>query len=180
MSRVITFISRNKDNVHVPNFKPRSVNFLSDKPNEELIKDFLSFVNKGLPHEFCRFYIGINEVDETKVKKELAKFLIDEAVCPTNWKLENVNNKMVSLAGKIENKITKKWLFDCDTQDDEIVHKFIHEISNRVKISNVYGTPHGYAVVTERGFDTRGIIEKYPDIELKKDAPLCYAWKANE
>ena len=179
MSRVITFISRNKDNIYVPKFKPRTVNFLSDKSGEELMKDFQSFVDKGLPHEFCRFYIGVNEVDEVKVKKELAKFLIDEAVCPTNWKLESINNKMVSLAGKIENKVTKKWLFDCDT-DAETVIKFADEISNRVDIVGIYPTPHGYAVVTKRGFDTRGILEKYPDIELKKDAPLCYAWKANE
>lgn len=175
MTYVISFISRNKDNVKIEGFKPRSKNFLTeDFPSEELNEKFEDFIKKGVDGEFSRFYVSINRVDEIKVKKELAKFLIDEAITPTNWKLEQIENKVVSLASKVENKLEKKWLFDCDT-DLNTTLAFIKEIPAEVEYT-MHRTPHGFAVITSRGFDTREILKKYPDIDLKRDAPLCYKW----
>lgn len=175
MTYVINFISRNKDNTEIKGFKPRSKNFLTeDFPSEELNEKFEDFIKKGVDGEFSRFYVSINRVDEIKVKKELAKFLIDEAITPTNWKLEQIENKIVSLASKVENKLEKKWLFDCDT-DLNTTLAFIKEIPAEVEYT-MHRTPHGFAVITSRGFDTREILKKHPDIDLKKDAPLCYKW----
>jgi len=175
MTYVINFISRNKDNANIEGFKPRSKSFLTEGfLNKELDEKFKDFIEKGMDGEFSRFYVSINRVDETKVKKELAKFLIDEAITPTNWKLEQIENKVVSLASKVENKLEKKWLFDCDT-DLNTTLAFIKEIPAEIKYA-IHRTPHGFAVITSRGFDTREILKKYPDIDLKKDAPLCYKW----
>ena len=40
----------------------------------------------------------------------------------------------------------------------------------------VYKTPNGYAVVVERGFDSRDLLSKYPFVELKRDDMLCVKW----
>lgn len=175
MTYIISFISRNKDNATIKGFKPRSKNFLTENfPSKELDEKFKNFIEKGTYGELSRFYVSINRIDETKVKKELAKFLIDEAITPTNWKLKQIENKVVSLASKVENKLEKKWLFDCDT-DLNTTLAFIKEIPAEVEYE-IHRTPHGFAVITSRGFDTREILKKYPDIDLKRDAPLCYKW----
>lgn len=175
MTYVIGFISRNKDNTHIEGFRPRSKHFLAnDFSSEDVFKKFKEFINQGFDGEFCRFYVSINRVDEVKVKKELAKFLIDEAVMPSGWEVRKIEDKTCSIASKIENKIEKKWLFDCDC-DKKTMLDFTKEIPKDVKYT-IYPTPHGFAVITTHGFDTRKILKKYPDIELKKDACLCYKW----
>ena len=176
MTWVISFISRNKDNAHIEGYRHRSKSFLADDfPSDRLVKKFNDFVEAGLCGEFCRFYVSINEVDETKVKKELAKFLIDEAVTPTSWKLRRIEDKTVSLALKKKNKLEKRWLFDCDV-DESTALAFTKEIPSDVRYT-IHKTPNGFAVVTERVFDTREILKRYPGIELKRDALLCYMWR---
>ena len=39
-----------------------------------------------------------------------------------------------------------------------------------------YKTPNGYAVVVDQRFDTRELLEKWSNVELKRDDLLCYAW----
>ena len=39
-----------------------------------------------------------------------------------------------------------------------------------------YKTPNGYAVILEHGFDTRELLSKWKDVELKRDDMLCIAW----
>ena len=74
MTYVINFISRNKDNANIEGFKPRSKSFLTEGfLNKELDEKFKDFIEKGMDGEFSRFYVSINRVDETKVKKELAR-----------------------------------------------------------------------------------------------------------
>lgn len=182
MSYVVTFCSRNKDNQDIPNFKQRCKSFLFDGRLKDLHEPFQKFVKDGCPMEFSRLYVGINHVDETKVKKELAKFLIDEAIIPSSWNLNSVHAKMISLASLAKNKLTKQWLFDCDT-DYETASNFMNEVIDLIASPvdiGLYETPHGYAVVVERGFDTREILSRYPDIELKRDGMLCYEWGTND
>ena len=38
-------------------------------------------------------------------------------------------------------------------------------------------TLNGYALVVHQGFDTRELLAKYPDVELKRDAMLLFDWK---
>lgn len=181
MTCVITFISRNKDNADVLGFKSRSKSFLVPKVNEKALMDkFHAFVKEGVKGEFCRFYMAINDTDEKKVKRDLAKFLIDEAITPTDWSITDLNKKVVSLASLPQNKVSKKWLFDCDTTYERTC-AFVDEVIDKtgVFVEYIGKTPHGYAVIVSRGFDTREILKNYPEIELKKDAPLCFAWEVN-
>lgn len=179
---VVNFMSRNKDNKNVPNFKPRVQSFLYESDDDvALIKKFEKFVADGVPNEFCRLYVGINAVDEQKVKKELAKFLVDEAFSPSNWNLTNLNNKVVSLASLSCNKRGKKWLFDCDIEDVDDFEAFCEDAKKCGGEVEDWGfTPNGYFVVTSRGFDTRKLLKKYPMVELKKDAMKCLHWETKE
>ena len=62
--RIVLFVSRNKDNKETtPKFKERTVRFLTTLPIEEIEKQFDFFVNYGLPNEFSRCYISLNERD---------------------------------------------------------------------------------------------------------------------
>lgn len=55
--RIVLFVSRNKDNKEtIPNFKERTVRFLTIRSIEEIEKQFDFFVNYGLPNEFSRRY----------------------------------------------------------------------------------------------------------------------------
>ena len=55
--RIVLFVSRNKDNKEtIPNFKERTVRFLTIRSIEEIEKQFDFFVNYGLPNEFSRCY----------------------------------------------------------------------------------------------------------------------------
>lgn len=178
---VVNFMSRNKDNKNVPNFKPRVQSFLYEESSNTLMEKFNKFVADGVPHEFCRLYISINAVDEQKVKKELTKFLIDEAFSPSDWSLINLNNKVVSLASLNCNKKEKKWLFDCDVEDDDTFVNFRDDVEKYGgKVVDCGRTPNGYFLVTARGFDARELMKKYPMIELKKDAMKCLHWGKKE
>jgi hypothetical protein len=174
-------MSRNKDNKDVPNFKPRVQSFLYEEGYNTLMEKFDKFVADGVPHEFCRLYVGVNAVDEQKVKKELAKFLVDEAFSPSDWSLLNLNNKVVSLASLSCNKKEKKWLFDCDVEDDDAFFNFRDDVEEYGgEVVDLGRTPNGYFLVTARGFDTRKLMEKYPLVELKKDAMKCLHWETKE
>ena len=72
----ILFVSRNKDNKHIPNFKERRYVRLTTKTAEELKKDFENWNAQGRDGEFCRFYMKINARDRELVKKNLIKELI--------------------------------------------------------------------------------------------------------
>lgn len=68
MAKVVFFVSRNKDNKDIPDFKERKmVMFESAKTMER----FNDFVRAGKPGEFCRLYRNINERDMDRVRKSL-------------------------------------------------------------------------------------------------------------
>ena len=56
---VVFFVSRNKDNKDVPDFKERKMSFVVNDNYEyyKLMRKFYDFVNKGLVGELSRFYI---------------------------------------------------------------------------------------------------------------------------
>ena len=55
--RVVLFVSRNKDNKHLPNYTQRKKSFVTKKSVEELEETFMDFVNKGLAGELSRLYL---------------------------------------------------------------------------------------------------------------------------
>lgn len=69
---------------------------------------------------------------------------------------------------QIENRDENKWMFDFDVDNITLHNKFMYDIPVGAKS---YKTPHGYAIVTEHGFDTRELMKKWKDYDItfKKD-----------
>lgn len=179
--RIVLFVSRNKDNKEtIPNFKERTVRFLTTLPIEEIEKQFDFFVSQGLPNEFSRCYISLNERDNKKTQKGLIHKLIDEDV-----DLANLPSIAVSVAGKKENSADKQWMFDFDSQDKTLLAEFLADVeressqyqnSEPVQILT-QRTVNGYVVIVSHGFDTRNLLKKWSDVELKRDDYICCFWK---
>lgn len=173
--KVVLFVSRNKDNKLLVGFKERKKNFLTTKEPEELQKEFNAFVNDGLVGEVSRFYISVNSRDNEKIQQSLQHYLLDN-----NVDMSKIDSKIASIAAKQENALEHKWLFDCDFKDMlemdrfkwEIIRKYLPEGNFLIK-----ETLNGYALVVHQGFDTRELLAKYPDVELKRDAMLLFDWK---
>ena len=190
---VVLFVSRNKDNKNLETFKERKVSFVTTKGFEEIKSQFQVFVNDGQVGEFSRMYVSINPRSNSKIFKALQHKMLDQ-----EFDLSTLPQRVASLAAKVENVYGDKqnWLFDFDPiegQDVEVLlTKFVadlhiaHETTQtkkgqaRPQISvTLHKTPNGYAVIVNQRFDTRPLLQKYPNVELKRDAMLCYAWGYN-
>lgn len=177
--RVVLFTSRNKDNKdRLKGFKERTKTFVSDAQLESLIESFREFSRRGLPGEFCRFYISINTRDPQKIKRSLMHYLIDN----DEVNISKIETKLSSIAQRSENAAERKWLFDYDGEDADL-SDFLSELSTYAGDGvgvEVEDTPNGYAVIVSRGFDTRELLERWGDVvELKRDALLCIDWMTN-
>lgn len=171
--RVVLFVSRNKDNKDVAGFKERKLPFLTSKTDEETLDEFEDFVKKGVVGEMSRFYASVNTRDEDKLYKALLHYLIDNP----NVKLQSITGKVASLASKPENRKTKKFLLDCDVEKNEL-HSILEYLMNmtNTEVFEVYETVNGYGIITS-GFDTRELLEKFPNVELKRDGQKLIYYK---
>lgn len=178
---VVLFISRNKDNKSIENFKERRKAFITTKTPEELQSAFTHFVEDGVNGEMSRFYYSVNSRDAIKIKKQLLHFLIDE-----DFNLTHLDGKLASIAAKKECAKTKRWMFDFDSENGTELSNFITDISKCVTEplqTEIRKTPHGYAIIIEHGFDTRqlGLEDRWWNIAtLKKDDLLCYTWEKKD
>lgn len=179
---IVLFVSRNKDNKEVADFKERRVTFITHEEmnSEKLMTKFNDFVNAGKVGELSRCYYSVNTRDPQKIHKQLLHFLIDNP----DFNLCDMDSKIASIAAHVECAATKKWMFDFDIDDNLKVNEFmldIHNIDPNLDITH-YKTPHGYGVVVSHGFDTRTLYEKWDrDLtECKKDDLMCIAWKTKE
>lgn len=176
---ICMFISRKKDNKQLGDFKERRVAFVTtrNKIDEYLFNQFQAFVKSGRPGEFCRMYYSVNARNTRMVNNQLIHYLIDNP----EFNPCAIEAKIASIAAKTECAATKHWMFDFDDVSwrlDEFVND-IKEIDSGVEITT-YKTPNGYAVITNRGFDTRELLNKWHDtVELKKDDLLCVTWDQN-
>lgn len=187
---VVLFVSRNKDNKHLETFIERKVSFVTTKDFEEIKSQFQVFVNEGQAGEFLRMYVSVNPRSNSKTFKALQHMMLDQ-----EFDLSKLPQKVASLAAKVENVYGDKqnWLFDFDPiegQDVEVLlTKFIadlhiahettqtKECQKRPPISvTLHKTPNGYAILVNQRFDTRQLLQTYPNVELKRDAMLCYTW----
>lgn len=186
-SRIVLFISRNKDNKEVEGFKQRSYSFLTNKKYSsvedrlDLLKDFNNFVDKGVLGETSRWYMSINERDSKKVNNKLIHYLIDHP----EMNPASIPPKSVSLAHSVECAVTKKWLFDFDNENYQKLVEFKKDIQkiindDKCEITH-YKTVNGYAVVVSHGFDTRELLSKWNEeetiVEVKRDGMLLLDWK---
>ena len=172
---VVLFVSRNKDNAEVPNFVERRRSFITHKSISDLNEEFLDFANHGVPGEMSRMYYSVNARDAEKIYKELLHFLIDNP----DFNLCSIGSKLAGIAATKECAAEHHWMFDFDIPNIEKVHEFVKDI---IKIDpevlvEVNRTPHGFAVVTSRGFDTRSLFEKWTEnVTLKRDDLLCVGY----
>ena len=179
---VVLFVSRNKDNNNIDGFKSRTTSFITKEPpdSEILLQKFKAFVNNGLDHEMSRFYYSVNARNEDQIYKDLMIFLIQNP----DFNLCSIESKLAGIAAISKNAVTKQWMFDFDYPDEEQVLNFCSDISeiNPNNTIACHKTPNGYAIITEHGFDTRGLFKKWdPEkVTLKRDDLLCVKWTTKE
>ena len=180
---VVLFVSRNKD---VKDFEERRTSFITNQlmNSEYLATKFNTFVQQGVSGEMSRMYYSINARDDKKIHHQLLHFLIDEP----DFNLCSISAKIAGIAALRECAAEKKWMFDFDINSEEEVNQFVEDIKAIVSTDEspisieVHSTPHGYAVITNRGFDTRELYKKWDEslVSLKRDDLLCCNWKTKE
>ena len=188
---VVLFVSRNKDNKHITNFTERRIAFTTTKEPEQLFNQFQAFINRGQPNEMSRMYISVNSRSNTKTFKALQHKMLDH-----EFNLSSMPQRIAALAALKENAYDSKhlnWLFDFDPIEnkntDQLLQKFIQDIhryheSTRTKNGQsrppitikTHKTPNGYAVVVNQRFDTRELLTKWTNVELKRDDLFCLKW----
>jgi hypothetical protein len=142
------------------------------------MKKFLKFSGEGQKDETSRIYISVNKRNEQKIKKELATYLIDDVLGDRHIEVTHIESFIAGVAAKIENREESKWLFDFDSFDGiEEFTKDIYEMSGL--LPDLHLTKNGYAVLVDRGFDTRELLKKWLDVGLKKDDLLLVHWAVN-
>lgn len=170
--RAVLFVSRNKDNKDVDNFVQRTRTFLTTKEPNDLMCRFAEFCNGGVVGEYSRFYISVNEFDHDKVRTRLQAHLLYHP----ETDLSKLESKLVALAQENKNSYscnaTKRFLLDYDSTEG--IEEFVEDVKRMVDNTNVIvqTTPNGYAVVTEHGFDTRELLEKYSFVSLHRQGQL--------
>lgn len=175
MSELYVYLmcSRNKDNKEVPNFKTRTKKILEYKENEDqVMKAFTSFAEKGVPGEQVRLYRSVNARNEDKVREEFMIRLLRDKPSMTQ-----LDRTLASVAQQAQCRAESKWMFDFDVNDDKLLGQFRTDLGLLGIHNDCHKTPHGYAVIAEHGFDTRKLMEKWEDydITLKKDDMLFLA-----
>ena len=174
---VVLFVSRNKDNKDIEDFTERRTSFITHESidSDYLREKFNDFVAKGKEGELSRMYYSVNERDGEKIYKELLHFLFDNP----DFNLCSMGSKLAGIAAKKECAKTKKWMFDFDNEDLNIMNEFIKDVQHKLEAPiklEIHKTPHGYAIITPHGFDCREVLEKYPFVGLKRDDLLCVKW----
>lgn len=160
--------SRNKDNKNLPGFHERAktmVVYEQDEP--KVYEEFKAFAAKGVPGEKTRLYRTVNARDEEKCRKEL----IIKLLCGAS--LTKMRSTLASACQQDKCRAESRWLFDFDSKDRNVLNDFVADVKVFTDVE-VHETPNGYAIVTEHGFDTRELLNKYKDVEitLKKDELL--------
>lgn len=171
----VLFISRNKDNEGLDGFKQRSKTFLTDKNVAEWDEEFLKFVEQGVDGELSRFYKSVNKRDLILANRKLIHYLIDNQDFPP-YKLQT---KLVSLASEKNCAAEGKWLFDYDGDKND-VYELLDDIEKHFENSldvEIFKTVSGHGIVTPHGFDTRELLEKWPDVSLHRDGQSLYNYK---
>ena len=78
-------------------------------------------------------------------------------------------------------------MFDVDPREDLDLDYMVETILMEIAIAyydlkkpklniETYRTPNGYSIIVDQHFDTRPILSKWKNVELKRDAMICAAW----
>ena len=111
---------------------------------------FKEFCKYNHQYCFCRYYRQLNGRLESKVKRDLIAHLVmypDFNISKT----DSLAKRYVANSGK--DTVTRKWLFDFDSDDKELLDKFEKDLKRYYTGDySVYKTVNGYHIVTENGF----------------------------
>lgn len=171
--RVVLFKTRNKDNKHIEGFKENTKQFLVTD-TENVSEKFDNFVSRQPEGVLCRCYVSVNKRNGNLIQKQLISYL-----ALNDMDLSKIESKSVSLAMLPQCATSKKWLFDFDYESEEQVKEFVQDIKtidNTLEVK-CKKTVHGYAVITNHGFDTRELLKKWAECENKKDGMLLVDWR---
>lgn len=171
---VAFFVSRNKDNKEIPNFKQRKMSFITQKTPAQLYPNFEMFAKEGQKGEMSRFYYSVNARDPKKIYKKLLHYLIDNP----DVNLCSLTPKIAGIAAKKECALENKWMFDFDSTSALSLDAFCDDIEKETKDTVSFRrTPHGFSVISEKHFDPRELLSKWGDIvTLKRDDLYCAYW----
>jgi hypothetical protein len=186
--RVISFVSRPKDNIEVEDFSSRKTSFISTMTDEELTPIFEAWAKQGKKNEFSRMYVSLNKRNHKTVQLSLMHYLLDNQ----DLNLGSLDSRIAMIAAQPEHALESKYFYDFDA-DAEQLKEFIsdlalaHEETKKVNKKlgefkvEVRTTPNYYAVILEERFKTSEVEEKWKDlVTLKKDALYCAAWYSND
>lgn len=171
---IMFMISRNKDNKQIEGFKERKVSCLVHSGSKRIYSAWEQFKAEAMPGETCRLYMSLNARNPKVVRKKLLHYLIDAE----DIDLTKIEIKIVSFAAEKESALEHKWFFDFDSKSFADLKNFEKQIDEcGGTIIDIYITPNGYAVVVEKGFDTRELLNSWGDIaSLKRDDLILVDW----
>lgn len=187
--RVISFVSRPKDNIEVEDFSSRKTSFISTMTDEELVPIFEAWAKQGKKNEFSRMYVSLNKRNHKTIQHSLMHYLLDNQ----DLNLGSLDSRIAMIAAQPEHALESKYFYDFDA-DAEQLKEFLSDLAiayeETKKINkkltgeftfSARTTPNYYAVVLEQRFKTDWVEEKWKGlVELKKDALYCAAWHLND
>lgn len=187
--RVISFVSRPKDNIEVEGFSSRKTSFISTMTDEELVPIFEAWAKQGKKNEFSRMYVSLNKRNHKTVQHSLMHYLLDHQ----ELNLGSLDSRIAMIAAQPEHALESKYFYDFDA-DAEQLKEFLSDLAiayeETKKINkkltgeftfSVRTTPNYYAVILEQRFKTDWVDEKWKElVTLKKDALYCAAWHLND
>lgn len=187
--RVISFVSRPKDNTEVEGFINRKTSFISTMTDEELVPIFEAWAKQGKKNEFSRMYVSLNKRNHKTVQLSLMHYLLDNQ----DLNLGSLDSRIAMIAAQSDNALESKYFYDFDSNAEDLeeflsdlakayeeTKQFNKKLPEEFKFS-VRTTPNYYAVILEQRFKTDWVDEKWKELAtLKKDALYCAAWYSNE
>lgn len=187
--RVISFVSRPKDNIEVEDFSSRKTSFISTMTDEELVPIFEAWAKQGKKNEFSRMYVSLNKRNHKTVQHSLMHYLLDNQ----DLNLGSLDSRIAMIAAQPEHALESKYFYDFDASAEQLkdflsdlaiayeeTKKLNKKLTGEFTFS-VRTTPNYYAVVLEQRFKTDWVEEKWKGlVELKKDALYCAAWHLND
>lgn len=187
--RVISFVSRPKDNIEVEGFSSRKTSFISTMTDEELVPIFEAWAKQGKKNEFSRMYVSLNKRNHKTVQLSLMHYLLDNQ----DLNLGSLDSRIAMIAAQSEHALESKYFYDFDSNAEDLeeflsdlekayeeTKQFNKKLPEEFKFS-VRTTPNYYAVILEQRFKTDWVDEKWKELAtLKKDALYCAAWHLNE
>lgn len=187
--RVISFVSRPKDNIGVEDFVNRKTSFVSTMTDEELVPIFEAWAKQGKKNEFSRMYVSLNKRNHKTVQLSLMHYLLDNQ----DLNLGSLDSRIAMIAAQPEHALESKYFYDFDADAEQLkdflsdlaiayeeTKKINKKLTGEFKFT-VRTTPNYYAVVLEERFKTDWVEEKWKGlVELKKDALYCTAWHLND